>query len=277
VRAAMMPSVYSPEFGKAMRAAVMPSVYSPEFVKAMRAAVMPSVYSPGLREAIRAATMPSLIEVRESLRQLTLPSNLKSLPGVTSDDVLDFTLKHGVSLYLIPRPAIAKSLLSARDGPSVRRIVGERRSAILQDCRTVLENCSEQQTLAPRELALQSIEALENDLFAPAQALAANLLDSLVNQHLEPDLKLAAKRKVGESIQDVKVRVEELNAWQAYVVSALWAAFEHYFQSKGDPIPHTFSRHATVHAVGRKQYSRRSAVQGLMVVTSAIGYMNGLS
>lgn len=214
---------------------------------------------------------------RESLRRSRLPTNLRSLPAWTSEEVLDFTLEHGISLYLVPRATVAERLLEARDGASVRRVLGDRRQEIVADCKVVLEACDQLSTLGLRQMALQAVAALEVDLYAPAQALAGNLLDSLRRTHLDPYLARVANRKVGETPQDVKSRLEDLEAWQSYVASALWSTFQHYFQSQGDAIPHAFSRHATAHAAGSRQYSRRSAVQGLIAVTSAIGYLNGLS
>ena len=257
------------DFAKSFRMQSMAARLGPELTKSFRMQSMAAI--PGPEFGKWSATL------RESLRRSRLPSNLRSLPVVTADEVLDFTLEHGVSLYLVPRTPVANRLLRAKDAASVRRILGEQRREIVADCRAVLEACDQPSTLGLRQMALQSAAALEGDLYAPAQALAGNLLDCLMKTHLNPALARAAKRKPGETHQDVKDRLEELEAWQEYVACALWSTFQHYFQDEGDDVPHAFSRHATAHAVGRRQYSRRSAVQGLMAVSSALGYINGLS
>ena len=74
----------------------------------------------------------------------------------------------------------------------------------------------------------------------------------------------------------MRARLTNLNDWEAYIAASLWAAFRHYNKKSGDKSPASFTRHGTVHALGAPQYSRRSGVQGLMVATSAIGYLNGL-
>jgi len=277
----------SESIAEQVRQAVLGIQTRPLLTEQVRQAVLGIQTRPLLTEQVRQAvlgiqTRPLLTEqlrrlVQESLRRATLPSNLETLPKVTSDDVLAFTLEHGVSLYLVPRESIASSMLAAPDKAAVRKILGDMRIDILDDCRAVLQRCDAADTLAYRELALQAVSALDADLFGPAQALAANLLDVLINEHLEPDLKRAAKRQPGESIAVVKSRIADLDAWQGYVASALWSTFQHYFRDRGDAVPQAFSRHATAHAPGRRQYSRRSAVQGLMAVTGAIGYLNGLN
>ncbi len=45
---------------------------------------------------------------------------------------------------------------------------------------------------------------------------------------------------------------------------------------KGDKVPHTFSRHASVHAVSKVQYNKRNAAIALVLATSLVGFMNDL-
>ena len=49
----------------------------------------------------------------------------------------------------------------------------------------------------------------------------------------------------------------------------IWQAWQKFFPHEGLPVPHTFSRNATAHTVSTKQYSRRNAVQGLMIVKNS--------
>lgn len=215
-------------------------------------------------------------DLAETVRLGTLPTNLRSIPEIDAEDVAAFTLTHGVSLYLVPRPVIAAALLRAPDSTAVRSILGRRRKEIVADCRKVLDACDLSDTVVLRQLALQAVDAMESDLYGPAQALAGSLLDTLLHgRHLEPDLKRAARRQVGESVSDVHDRIGQLEAWDFYIAAAMWSSFGHYFANRGDQVPRAFSRHATAHAAGGRQFSRRSAVQGLLAVTGAIGFLNG--
>lgn len=119
---------------------------------------------------------------------------------------------------------------------------------------------------------------MENDLYYPAQAIAGTIVDRLANGNdLTPELCAAAHRKPNEQSAAMRARLANLNKWEGYIAASLWAAFQHYFKRNGDKVPASFSRHGTVHALGAPQYSRRSAVQGIMVATSTIAYVNGLS
>ena len=54
----------------------------------------------------------------------------------------------------------------------------------------------------------------------------------------------------------------------------LWQAYQKYKLEDGDPIPRTFSRHASVHGVGPRQFSKRNAVQGLLFVCSLLLFLD---
>lgn len=225
-------------------------------------------------------------EVADRMRRSLLPSNLRSLDGVDVDDVLDFTLSHSISLYLVPRPSIAQALLDRRgDDAKVRAVLGTRRAEISADCRQVIEGCNSPKTQPYKDLALQALDAFDADLFAPAQAMAANLLDGFMLA-LPEDLAAAAKNKgirdkttkrfSGETRKDFEARLEELAAWEGYVAATLWATHLHY--DKGKTPGSSFTRNATAHGAGKgKQYNRRSAIQALMAVAGVLGYLEGMT
>lgn len=224
-------------------------------------------------------------ELAERMRRSLLPSNLRSLDGVDVEDVLNFTLSHAISLYLVPRPEIARSLIAkSGDDAKVRAVLGARRAQIAADCRAVIEQCSSPRTRSYRGLAMQALDAFDADHFGPAQAMAANLLDGFMLV-LPEELAAAAKNKgirvapgryVGESRAAFEARLDELAAWEGYVASTLWATHLHY--DKGQTPGSSFTRNATSHGAGRgKQYNRRSAIQALMAVAGVLGYLDGLA
>lgn len=217
---------------------------------------------------------------RESLRLAALPSNLRAIEDLTSDAVMDFTLEHGISLYLVAPTGVARSFLRAQDAKAVRRVLGDRREAILNECSATLSRCDSLDTVGLRTALEQSIEAMGHDLYYPAQAAAAAALDRLSSHIAEQsgtNLASAAKRHRRETVTHFRARLEDLDRWEVYIAAALWTTFEHYFRSKGDRVPTSFSRHAATHALGGRQYSRRSAVQGIMAATSVVAFLNGLS
>jgi len=54
----------------------------------------------------------------------------------------------------------------------------------------------------------------------------------------------------------------------------LWQAYQKYKTEDGDPIPTTFSRHASVHGVSAKQFSRRNAVQAVLFLSSLLVFLD---
>jgi len=64
-------------------------------------------------------------------------------------------------------------------------------------------------------------------------------------------------------LDDYTVRV-------ACVVAPIWAAYEQFWTNRGDPVPRTFARHASTHAVSAAQYTRTNAVLAAMLVTSLL-------
>jgi len=57
-------------------------------------------------------------------------------------------------------------------------------------------------------------------------------------------------------------------------IAPIWQAYQQYYPDKNDPIPRAFNRHATAHTVGTLQYSRRNAVQGLMIVCGLLKFID---
>lgn len=54
----------------------------------------------------------------------------------------------------------------------------------------------------------------------------------------------------------------------------MWCAHVKYRTEHGDPIPSTYGRHPSAHAVSRTQYKRVNAVLAIMVVTSVIKFFD---
>lgn len=216
------------------------------------------------------------------LRQAMLPSNLRGHGNIDPKEVLDFTLTHSVSLYMVPRPTIAQTLLRhSGDDPKVRAILGSQRAQISADCRAVIDGCSDPKTQVYRDLAIQALDAFDADYFAPAQAMAANLLDGF-RFVLPHHLKDAAHNRgdrigrtnnyIPESRDAFESRIKHLKSWEVYVAATLWATHLHY--DRETTPGSSFTRHATAHAAGRgKQYNRRSAIQALMAVAGVVGYL----
>ena len=72
--------------------------------------------------------------------------------------------------------------------------------------------------------------------------------------------------------QDVPSVIDEMDIREAMVWLPIWNAHLQFWKHKGDQIPYEYSRHASVHGVSTKQFSKRNCVLVLMLVTSLLGY-----
>ena len=100
-----------------------------------------------------------------------------------------------------------------------------------------------------------------------AQALAANLLDSILRRNFDKQsFKSVTTNKKGGDRFDL----DDYRGKAAFTLAPIWRAYAEYWENQGDPIPRAFGRHPSAHAVSRTQYSRVNAMIGLMLVTSLL-------
>jgi len=58
-----------------------------------------------------------------------------------------------------------------------------------------------------------------------------------------------------------------------FALAPVASARLHYFRSKGDRTPSRYNRHASVHAVSRRQYNRPNTAQALLCATNLAAFM----
>jgi hypothetical protein len=218
--------------------------------------------------------LAGLAKAAEALKVSSLPPNLRPIANeLDISKVLDLLEADGIPLYLVPRASVASSLLSAPDSAKRRAVLNRRFDDIVRDCSLVLEQCQDARTSANVTFVRHGIGAVDAGHSESGQALFTNILDSLLRSALtEPDRRRVTSHKRGatpEALNDLALR-------EAYVMLPIWHAYEEFWHSKGDPTPHEYSRHASAHAVSGRQFSKRNTAVALMLVTSFLGYLNGL-
>jgi hypothetical protein len=200
--------------------------------------------------------------------RLPYPPNLEGIEDLRLAEIEQVILVEGIPLYGIPRKAIAEALIRAESPEKRREILGRRWKAISADCRTHVNECTTAQTEALKRFSILALDALDAGHTEAAQALAANTLDTLLTTHMPIQRKkLVPGKKVTTSDHYRELAVRE---WLAF--GPIWSAHQNYWPSNGDPVPRTFNRHVTVHGVSTSQFSKRNAIQGLMLVCSILRY-----
>jgi hypothetical protein len=189
-----------------------------------------------------------------------LPPNWRGVRGL--DQLETLLLDEGLALAWVPPTDILNALLAASSKQQRRRLLGRRWKRVVAACRKSVESAAADDVAQYRDFALNVIKMLEDGHPEGAQALAANLLDTMLHETLDgPSRQQVTDQRNRLSIDDLPMRA-------AMVFGGIWGSHTKFWPSRGDSIPREFSRHGSVHAVSRMQYSRINAVIALMHVTA---------
>ena len=198
------------------------------------------------------------------------PDNLEAIDDLAFEDVEAVVMLDGIALYGVPRTEIAEKLVRAETTAERRNVLGRRWKAIASDCRGSLGACTSTSVAAHVKFCLRAVDALEAGHVEAAQTLAASTLDTVVNGYFgKQRYHLTPNKKTTTASEYEKFTLREFIAF-----APLWQAFQKYKTEEGDPIPHTFSRHASVHGVSAKQFSRRNAVQAVLFLSSLLVFLD---
>jgi hypothetical protein len=150
-----------------------------------------------------------------------------------------------------------------------------RTSEIVEDCRQRLEEVLEDDLQHLDGLADDALRALEQANPTAAQALAANVFDTLLRDVCHRGRLFAGSsgrfkyQHVTGGITPVSdetlVGVYRATCVLTPVLKALAE-----FNCETDPVPGRFARHATVHRAGTTQYTPANAVIAIMLATSLL-------
>lgn len=226
--------------------------------------------SAGLYAIQQANWLRSIPPVLESLRGRFFPTNLQDIEQLSLEDIEQVVMLDGIALYEVPRAEIAEKLVRAPSSSARRDILGRNWREIVADCRTILESCKSAEVVQMIRFVTDAIDALEGGNATSAQSLAGSLADTLLRRYLpktKPLIVPGRKTKNADAYLDFSVR-------KYIALAPIWQAYQGYYPDNGDRVPRTFNRHATAHTVGSQQYSRRNAVQGLMLVCGVLKFID---
>ena len=216
-------------------------------------------------------------EAFRGLNRALLPPNLKGhADEIRASQVHEFVEQEGIPLYLVPRGRTALRLLRAKDRAGRRRVLGDCYESLMEDCAAVLERADHVAISDELSFALDGLGAMRAGHARSAQAMFTVTLDTLIYRFY-PDRKargVITNRKRGADIPEA---IDEMGVREAFVWLPIWNAHEQFWKHKGDEVPRYYSRHASVHGVSSRQFSKRNCVQVLMLVTSLIGYADQIT
>ncbi|MGW0793047.1 hypothetical protein ACWD04_33890 [Streptomyces sp. NPDC002911] len=229
-----------------------------------------------LIESVNRSYAPQWERIFESIRDFQsriFPENWEgvSRPGI--DGFESLLIDEGIALMWVPGPKVIQALLDASTAAERRRIISRRWKGIVTECETVLSDVTHPALQDSKKFGIDCVRALQEGHTAPAQALAGNLLDSVLRSNFDDAARLEVTRNNFKK-NGVRFNLDDYKIRAAFTFAPVWCAHAKYKTEDGDPIPRTFGRHPTTHAVSRAQYSRINAVMGLMLVTSVIKFFD---
>lgn len=215
--------------------------------------------------AEQASWLKTLGPTLERLKRGLYPPNLRGIEDLEFGDVERVVMDDGIALYGVPRTAIAKALINADTAAKRRDTLGRRWSAVSADCREAVEGLASDVVAPYAPFALAALDALDNSHTAAAQALTGSLVDNLLTKYFGAARKNYVPDRNGTRTTEA---YDEFTVHQFIAFAPMWRTYQQYHDR--DPVPSTFSRHATAHTVSPRQFNRRNAVQGLLFATGLL-------
>lgn len=234
-------------------------------IAAIQASAMKSVM-PAV-EAIQALQRDQFAETISRVRAAvtaSLPPNWRSDDVSVPRNLETLLLDEGLALAWVPPAAVVAKLFDPGTTAARRRIIGSRWKLITRACLEQLAGIEDAELAEHVEFAKVAAETLLTGNHQPAQALSANLLDTILRKAFDnDDRRSITGRQKRLDIDDYPLRV-------AIVLGGIWGSYGEFWTSQGDKVPREYSRHGSAHGVSRRQYSRINSLLALMHVVALL-------
>ncbi|WP_155957161.1 hypothetical protein [Rhodococcus sp. UNC23MFCrub1.1] len=217
--------------------------------------MVPRVHVPDIR-------VPGLDKILGVLAR-RFPANWpKERPDL--DLVCQIVEDEGIPLVYVPRANVVVELVDAADRDERVAILLDRTRAILDDCDEALHDTLGDEVEGQRGLLQNAVTALRDGHGDAAQALAVNVCDTLIGEHIDERHGKAKNwcglGDLGHALWTDQLRIE---LGVAPVVNLL----TEWNPKSGKPRPMALSRHVTIHRAHRDHYTPANAIIAVMVAT----------
>lgn len=218
------------------------------------------------------------LERHERSFRNSLPPNWNSpeieFPSLEELEILQ--LEEGLPLAWVPPNGVLNMMLSCTTSASRRQVVARNSTAILTACLRELRRLRSGETKEWRASAREAASAMQSGHWRAGQALAAIALDTATVKFVRSAYKDAVthsrRGKGGIRLATPPGSSEaSVPTWRdvdypraLLVLHGIFGAFAEYNGNDGAAVPKQFTRHATIHSVGRPQYNKANALIALM-------------
>lgn len=206
--------------------------------------------------------------VREAFqpRVLRLPFNWTELRLPPVAELSAMLLDEGLPLAWVVPTDLLERVFDAVSVPERRRILSRAWQRLTKAAiETLQDELSDAQLQAHGALLERSAAALLDGHTFASQALSANLLDTILSSELH---RVAREAATSQSMRPTIST--SLSADRAvFTIAPIWSAHAH-FRPDDSSVPWRFNRHASVHAVSKRQYTRINALFALLNATALL-------
>jgi hypothetical protein len=221
-----------------------------------------------IQEALRALPTIDFTKIRQAIRRGTPPNWDDLGDNVKFSELFEIT-ETGLPTAWVPRASVLTELIHAAEADR-HGVFSARRAETIEDCRAALKDVTSTELVDYVDMLDEALTVAEAGHLAAAQSLAASVFDTILRHTIKPQRIAGYYARVKTEIIDrhENAPVTELR-WGLVHVAAV-SALQMFNQPQGDPIPATFNRHASAHAVSRVQYTPANAIIALALATSLV-------
>lgn len=193
------------------------------------------------------------------------PPNWKNGKNVLSfPQDLELIVADGIPLAYVPPYHVLEKIFTSTSTSQRRKILSDNHKSIVDSCGCIIDTIKEKELRQYQIFTKESIKAFNDGNWRASQALSTSILDSFLHKHFSKNVRI--------KMVDQKSPIDwkKLPTHLAFTIGAISANYGQYYPENGDKIPKKYSRHASVHGLSVRQYSKLNSLIALMTVVSLL-------